>query len=470
MTAEFAVQREGAVDTRRPDIVLFVNGIPFVIIEVKTSATDTAQGISQSIRNQGPTEIPRLFSTAQLLIAANPFDPRYATTGTPAQFWSLWREQEIGEERMAAIVNTALDPATREALFIDFGQHRRRHESLMEVGVGRQTTALDRLLAALASPERMLDIARGYTLFDGGEKKVPRYQQYFGVRRALERLRLRDAAGRRQGGVIWHTQGSGKSLTMVMLVGEIARAVPTARIVLVTDRTDLDDQIRHSFVAAGKQAAQAASGPHLATLIRARTDIVTTTIHKFRSLVERGGFRDEDEDVFLLVDESHRSQTVKDDESLHRQMRSVFPRASYIGFTGTPLLKRERSTFNTFGGLIHAYKIDEAVRDKAVVPLLYEGRHVEMDVQQDALDRWFDRVTKDLSDEQKIDLKRRMGRANEVLGAQPWLREVAFDVSEDFDRNWKGTPFRAQLVARGKREAVLFKRLLDDFAKSRARS
>lgn len=463
MTAEFPVQREGAADTRRPDVVLFVNGIPLVVIEVKSSVVGTDQGISQQLRNQGQNEVPRLFASAQLLIAANASDPRYATTGTHAQFWALWREQEIDEARVHRAVNAGLALETSSAIFADFSPHRRRHERLMEEASGRQPTALDRLLVSLCTPARLLDITRHYTLFDAGEKKVPRYQQYFGVRRAIERLKTRDDAGRRRGGVIWHTQGSGKSLTMVMLAGEIIRAVPSARIVLVTDRTDLDIQIRDTFRDTGKVVAQAGSGADLAKLIRAKTDIVTTLIHKFRSLVERGGLRDDDPNVFLLVDESHRSQTVKDDDSLHRQMRTVFPAACYLGFTGTPLLTRERSSFTTFGGLIHSYKIDEAVRDKAVVPLLYEGRHVEMDVEQDGLDRWFERVTKSLTDEQKGDLKRRMGRANEVLGATPWLKEVAFDVSEDFARNWQGTPFRGQLVARGKREAVLLKQLIKDF-------
>lgn len=463
MTAEFAVQREGGETSRRPDIVLFVNGIPLVVIEVKTSTVGTGQGISQMVGNQNPDEIPRLFGTAQLLIAANPDDPRYGTVGTSAKFWSLWREQEIDDTEVRRLVNRPLDRADAQGIFADFSAHRRAHERLMEHEAGRLPTPLDRMLVALTGPARLLDIVRRYMLFDGGEKKAPRYQQYFGVRRALERLATRDEAGRRRGGVIWHTQGSGKSLTMVMLAGEILRAVPGARIVLVTDRVDLDEQITATFKAAGRTVQPAGSGAHLRELIESGADGISTTIHKFKSLMQRGGFRDDDSDVVLLVDESHRSQTVEDDDSLHRQMRSVFPMAAYIGFTGTPLLKRERSTFTTFGGLIHSYKIDEAVRDEAVVPLLYESRHVELDVDQDQLDRWFERVTKGLSDQQKADLKRRMARTNEVLGAAPWLREVAFDVSEHFARNWAGTPFRAQLVARGKREAVLFKQLIDSF-------
>lgn len=462
MTAEFSVEgpRGGH---RRPDIVLFVNGIPLVVIEVKTSAADAAQGVSQSIRNQGADEIPRLFATAQLLIAANPHDPRYATAGTPAQFWGGWREAEYGEATIARAVNTPLDPEAAERIFDDFQPHRRRHERLMEEA-GRMATPLDAMLVALCTPARLLELVRAYVLVDAGLKKIARYQQYFGVRRALERLEQRDDAGRRRGGVIWHTQGSGKSLTMVMLADAIVRVIPRARLVLVTDRVDLDAQLRDTFRAAGKTVEQARTGRHLIDLIRARTDIVTTIIDKFDSgLNADARFRDDDTDVFLLVDESHRSQGVKSDDSMHSRMRRVFPGGCYIGFTGTPLLKSERSTFDRFGGLIHSYKIDEAVADGAVVPLLYEGRHVDLKGDEGALDRWFEHAVKGLSPDQVADLKRRMARGREVRGAEPWLREVALDVSEDYARNWQHTPYKAQLVAPSKRAAVLLHRMLGEF-------
>ncbi len=472
MTAEYAVEctRGGTGRTgghRRPDIVLFVNGIPVVVIEVKTSAADAGQGVSQSIRNQGTDEIPRLFATAQILIAANPHDPRYATAGTPAQFWGGWREQDLGPTTIDRAVNAVLDPATTDAIFADFADHRRRHDRVME-DTGRFATALDEMLVALCNPARLLELIRSYVLVDDGLKKIARYQQYFGVRRALERLQQRDAsdtgADRRRGGVIWHTQGSGKSLTMVMLADAIVRTIPRARLVLVTDRVDLDIQLRDTFRAAGKTVEQARTGRHLLELIAARTDIVTTIIDKFDSgLNADARFHDDDADVFLLVDESHRGQTVKDDDSLHARMRRVFPRGCYIGFTGTPLLKAERSTFDRFGGLIHAYKIDEAVADKAVVPLLYEGRHVDMSVDGGTLDRWFERAVKGLSPGQVADLKRRMARGREVRGAEPWLREVALDVSEDYTRNWQHTPYKAQLVAPSKRAAVVLHRLLEEF-------
>ncbi len=463
MTAEFPVERSRSADTRRPDIVLFINGIPVAVIELKKSAEGTEQGISQSIRNQGADEIPRLFASAQLLLAANPSDPRYATPGTPKQFWSKWREKEISERRIAELVNTPLDPAEASAIFADFSPHRRRHEGLMDGADGRLPTPLDNTLVALFSKERVIDLIRSYTLFDSGIKKIARYQQYFGVKAALLRLSHYDDHERRKGGVIWHTQGSGKSLTMVMLAKEIANLVDNPRIVLVTDRRDLDRQIRDTFKATGLDVRQATTGRHLLDLVEEKAGIVTTLIHKFKSGLRARETIDQSRDVFLLVDESHRSQTIKDDESLHKQMRKVFPNACYIGFTGTPLLKKERSTFDRFGGLIHAYKIDEAVEDGAVVPLLYEGRLVETDVDERALDRWFERHTKGLSPDQIAELKRKFSRGREVLSAEPYLVEIAADVSEDFSRNWKATPYKGQLVAQSRRAAVILKKLLDTF-------
>ncbi|WBY17385.1 HsdR family type I site-specific deoxyribonuclease [Erythrobacteraceae bacterium WH01K] len=465
MTAEFPVRRERRDDTRRPDIVLFVNGIPLVVIEVKRSSIGVAEGISQTIRNQNPDgEIPRLFVPAQLLIAANDSEPRYATTGTSAPFWAHWREEEMTEGELHAAINRGLDPEETARIWTDFSHHRRAHEGLMDPGAGgRFPHELDRTLVGLCSPERLLPIIRGFTLFDNGIKKVARYQQFFGVRRTMERVQHLDHDGRRKGGVIWHTQGSGKSLTMVMLAGAIEREFPKARLVLVTDRTDLDDQLTKTFRHTGKEPEQAATGAELIRLLRDKRPVITTLIHKFRSgLTAAGNFSDPDADIFVLVDESHRSQTVTDIDSLHRQMRKILPGAAYVGFTGTPLLKKEKSTFDRFGGLIHDYKIDRAVKDKAVVRLLYEGRHVDMDVQESQLDKWFDRATKDLSTEQKADLKRKMARTNIVQGVQPWLREMAWDVSNDFQQNLAGTPYRAQLVAPWKREAVLLKRMLDE--------
>ena len=474
VTSEFVVDRMDGGGTRRPDIVLHVNGMPLAVIEVKRSTEATDQGISQSLRNQDQAQIPQLFATAQVLLAANPSDPRYATSGTPAEFWSVWREDPdaadaLSSSRIADAVNRPMDPRDEEAVFTDFSVHRRRHEGLMEAG-SRFATALDETLVSLFTPARLIELSRAFTLFDDGVKKVARYQQFFAVKETLRRIGERDGEKRR-GGVVWHTQGSGKSLTMVMLAQEIARAVVEPLIVLVTDRTDLDDQIRDTFKATlGEDAVtQANTGRELLKLAHEKSGhVVTTLVHKFKSGLaarEWKNFQNTSADVFLLVDESHRSQNVKDTDSLHARMRRVFPHAAYVGFTGTPLLRREKSTFDRFGALIHSYKIDEAVRDGAVVPLTYEGRHVDMEVDEKALDKWFERVTKALTEKQVADLKRRFSQGRAVRGAEPWLKEVAFDVSEDFDRNWKGSPYKAQLVAPDKRSAVVLKRLLDEFGK-----
>lgn len=459
--AEFAVERATAAGTRRPDIVLFVNGIPLAVIEVKESAQGVDQGISQQIRNQGRSEIPQLFSAAQVLVAANPADPRYGTAGTPREFWATWREREIPEAEMRHIVNAPLPRPAEATMRGAFAEHWRRYHRLMEApqagseAKGREPTALDRLLVSLLSPARLLEIARSYTLFDDGAKKIARYQQFFGIRRALERVQDVGEDGRRKGGVIWHTQGSGKSLTMVMLARELARIVPDPRIVLVTDRTDLDRQIRDTFKATlGADAVrQATTGRQLLDLVEERAGIITTVIDKFRAGLKARRVVDESRDVFLLIDESHRSQAIKDDESLRRQMLNVFPKGCYIGFTGTPLLKRERNTLTDFGGLIDAYRIEDAVKDGAVVPLLYEGRHVEADVAEQ-VDRWFEREVAKLPEQRAELLKQKMARMREVRVSKPWLREVAVDVADDFKANWRGTPFKAQLVAESKVAAI----------------
>lgn len=462
MTSEFPVDwPEGA--SIRPDIALFVNGIPFAVIEVKRSQEKVAQGISQHLRNQKPDiGAPNLFFTAQLLIAANSHEPRYATVGTPAKFWSTWREREDSPDYVAEVVNRAVDATEQDAIFQDFGLHRRKHEGLRETG-SRFVTPLDEMLVSLCRPERILDLARRFTLFDGGVKKVARHQQYFAVKDILKRAEIRDGAGRRAGGVVWHTQGSGKSLTMVMLAKALAMSVPTARIVLVTDRTDLDDQIDKTFKATGLQPERAKTGEHLIELIEAKTPVVTTLVHKFKAGLNKRRVVDQATDIFLLVDESHRSQ-YGDMESLHQKMRDVLPGACLIGFTGTPIAKKERNTFTKFGPLVQpVYSMKDAVADCAVVPLLYEGRHVEEDIDEDAVDAWFDRVTVGLTETQKADLKRKMSRPRTLMGVSARLRCIAFDVSRHFADNFQPDRLKGQLVAPSKRDAIALKKLLDEF-------
>ena len=329
------------------------------------------------------------------------------------------------------------------------------------MGDGREVTEQDRVLYALCRPDRLLDLARRFTLFDLGIKKVARYQQFFAVKNILSKVKQRDSEGRRQGGVIWHTQGSGKSLTMVMLARALALdgEIVNPRIVLVTDRIDLDEQLKGTFAACGAEPENATSGRHLLKLVsQDRASIIATVINKFDTALNVRDYRDLSSDVFLLIDESHRGQYGE----MHTRMKRMFPNACYLGFTGTPLMKKEKSTAAKFGGLIDIYAIDQAVKDGAVVPLLYEGRHVEQDVNRDGIDLWFERVSRDLTPDQRADLKRKFTRYSEIGQTEPTIYCIAYDVSEHYAKNWKGTGFKAQLATRSKRAALLYKRALDE--------
>ena len=299
------------------------------------------------------------------------------------------------------------------------------------MGDGREFTEQDRMLYALCRPGRLLDLAWRFTLFDLGIKKVARYQQFFAVRNILAKVKQRDSEGRRQGGVIWHTQGSGKSLTMVMLARALALdpEIINPRIVLVTDRTDLDEQLRATFAACGAEPENATSGRHLLKLVsQDRASIIATVINKFDTALNVRDYRDLSSDVFLLIDESHRGQYGE----MHTRMKRMFPNACYLGFTGTPLMKKEKSTAAKFGGLIDIYAIDQAVKDGAVVPLLYEGRHVEQDVNRNGIDVWFERVSRDLTPDQRADLKRKFTHYSEIGQTEPTIYCIAYDVSEHF--------------------------------------
>ena len=249
-------------------------------------------------------------------------------------------------------------------------------------------TEQDKLLYSFCVPKRLLDIMFNFTLFDEGIKKVARYQQYFAIKNTLQRIEKTDNKGNHIGGVIWHTQGSGKSLTMVMLAQLIAAnpIIKNPKIILVTDRIDLDDQITETFQKCQVPVENAQTGKHLVQLIKSPGDaVITTLIHKFEAAVnqEKEGFTSSE--IFVLIDEGHRSQY----GTFNVKMQKVFPNACFIAFTGTPLMKKEKSTANKFGGLIDVYSITDAVNDKAVVPLLYEGRHNLIEVNEKPLDNYF---------------------------------------------------------------------------------
>jgi len=460
VSAEFSVERTRSHDTARPDLVLFVNGIPFATIECKSPKEEVAQAISQTVRNQRDDYIPALFTYVQLVIGVNKNEGRYATVGAPAKFWAVWKE-DVADEVLQPLLDRPLPDAVKASLFsVAFADLGVRQDPAPYV-VGRQTTGQDRLLYALCRPERLLEMAFEYTVFDGGVRKIARYQQYFAVRKIIERVQQRDAEGRRQGGIIWHTQGSGKSLTMVMLARALALdlGIRSPRIVLVTDRVDLDKQLGNTFAACGLAPERAETGRHLLELISEdKSHIITTLVHKFDKALSGRRFKDESADIFVLVDESHRTQL----GLFAARMRQMFPRACYIGFTGTPLLAREKNDVGRFGGIIDTYAIDQAVRDGAVVPLLYEGRLVEMDQDQKAIDLWFERHTQGLSNAQKADLKKKYARASMLNETERVVYMRAFDISVHYRQNWQRTGFKAQLVAPSKAAALKYKAYLDE--------
>jgi type I restriction enzyme R subunit len=463
VTPEFRVERTRSTETARPDIVLFVNGIPLAVIECKSPKVEVDQAVSQNIRNQGDEYIPRLFATVQLVLGVNKNEARFATAGTQKKFWSIWQELEDKEDAVTEVVSRPLDNTVKDKLFSGEFALARKFFDAQESAGQRLITEQDRVLYSLCRPARLLELAFKFTIFEGGIKKIVRYQQYFVVKSTLVRVKQFDPDKRRQGGIIWHTQGSGKSLTMIWLARNLALDpdIINPRIVLVTDRIDLDKQLQNTFSACGLDPQRARTGKDLLELITEKeAGIITTLIHKFDKAMKVRKVRDESADIFMLVDESHRSTF----GAFWAKMRTMFPRACYLGFTGTPLMKKEKNNFKKFGHLIEPhYSISQAVKDKAVVPLLYEGRLVEMEQNKKAIDLWFERHTQGLTREQKADLKRKYARAEMLNKSDQVIYMRAFDISEHFRANWQDkTPFKAQLVAPSKLAAVRYQQYLDE--------
>ncbi|TRZ50874.1 MAG: type I restriction endonuclease subunit R [Dehalococcoidia bacterium] len=462
VTEEFEVEKRDGKTHRRPDIVLFVNGIPFAIIECKRPdiKDPVVEAISQNLRNQNEENIPDLFVYGQLLMAVSKNENKYATAGTAEKFWTVWKEPNLKEDVLEALINKPLADDKKDTLFASRFKYVRKYFDAIEKE-GRLVTEQDRILYSLCRPERLLELSYQYIVYDAGEKKIARYKQYFAVKSAIDRVKHVDNTGKRKGGVIWHTQGSGKSITMVMLAKALTldKDITNPRVVLVTDRIDLDDQIYDTFRFCSMEPVQAKTGEHLLFLLDTnKKSIITTVLDKFEAGLNKRDVKLSSENIFVLVDESHRSHY----GSSNAMMRKVLPHACYIGFTGTPLMKDEKSTVSKFGGFIDKYTIDEAVDDKAVVPLLYEGRHVPQDVNKDPIDKWFERICKPLTEKQRADLKRKFSNIEKLNSSDQKIYMIAYDVSTHFKNNWKGTPFKAQLATTKKTDALKFKKFLDE--------
>lgn len=472
-TEEFTVTRSGGVESRRPDIVCFVNGIPLVVIEAKRPDGNAKkgptidEGISQSLRNQRHDEIPLLFTYSQMLLSINGNEGRYGTCGTPAKFWAAWREEDISDAEMYAIKNKKLKNEQLASLF----SHRPTkdldwYQSLTAAGE-LAVTGQDQLLISLLSPARLLEMTRYFTLFDKKVGKIiARYQQVFGIKRLIERINTRNTTGGREGGVIWHTTGSGKSFTMVFLSKALIlhESLKQCRIVVVTDRVDLETQLSKTFASGGeltgkkdKEAAMATSGKRLAEQIGKGTErIIFSLIQKFNTATKMPECVNSSSDIIVLIDEGHRSQGGEN----HIRMKQALPNAAFVAFTGTPLLKDDKTT-NKFGPIVHAYTMQRAVEDQTVTPLLYEERIPDLDVNERAIDSWFERITEGLSDDQKADLKRKFAKKGQVYGADDRIRLIALDIANHFVKNID-EGLKGQLACDSKAAAIKYKKYLDE--------
>ncbi|ANX04295.1 type I restriction endonuclease subunit R [Immundisolibacter cernigliae] len=407
---DFAIAEEVTVsgeNTKRPDLVLYVNGIALGVLELKRSTVSVAEGIRQNLDSQKKTFIRPFYATVQLVMAGNDTEGlRYGVIETPEKYWLRWREHGAPSDIMAA--------AGENALLRELGQ--------------------------LCGKARLLEIVHDFIVFDAGIKKTCRHNQYFGVRAAQQ------AVARREGGIIWHTQGSGKSLTMVWLAKWIRENVANSRVLIITDRTELDQQIETVFKGVSEAIYRTKSGADLVQVLNASEEwLIGSLIHKFGAGDEIGdkdieafvaeikqslprGFHAKGE-VFVFVDECHRTQSGK----LHDAMKALLPGAMTIGFTGTPLLKSDkRRSIETFGPYIHTYKYDEAVRDGVVLDLRYEARDIDQNITSQAkIDQWFELKTQGLTDVAKAQLKQRWGTMQKVLSSRDRLEQIVADILMD---------------------------------------
>jgi type I restriction enzyme R subunit len=460
---EFAVAEEvpvTGVNDKRPDVVLYVNGIAVGVLELKRSTVAVEEGIRQNLDNQRSDFIAPFFSTMQLVMAGNDSQGlRYGTVGTPETHFTQWREQNPDHDPSDPTDNKYLSPT----------------------GCPESDRRLDCALARLLRPKRLLELIHDFVVFDGGTKKIARHNQYFGVKAAQENVDQKDD------GIIWHSQGSGKSLTMVWLAKWILSTSPHARVLIITDRVELDEQIEGVFQGVGEDIARIRNGKVrgrsygsggealIATLQRSDERLVASLVHKFgqgegetldeyvedvrdhlpRDFEPKGNF-------FVFVDEAHRTQSGK----LHEAMQTVLPDATFIGFTGTPLLKKDKKrTIEVFGPYIHTYKFDEAVDDGVVLDLLYEARDVDQEVRSpDKIDQWFEAKTEGLNDRAKRKLKKRWGTMKKLLSSKDRLRKIVGDIVMDMNRRdrLKSGKGNAMLVASSIYEAFQYYKLFQN--------
>lgn len=424
VTEEFSVQRPNG-QYARPDIVLMVNGIPLVVIECKKSSIDVKEGVLQNVRNMMPDYIPNLFKYSQLVLSVNPQKVVYGTTGTTPDYFVEWREDDIAWQK----------------------------EICEKCTPDGQILEQDRVAASLLDKNRLLSLINYFILYDNNIKKIARHQQFFAINRAMDRINRKDGADT-NGGVIWHTQGSGKSLTMVMLVRmiQIKKASENPRFVIITDRINLDKQIRDNFANSQMEPVRAATGKGLKTLLKDKSNIVITTlINKFETVCKNRYLEPDSDNFYILIDEAHRSQY----SSMYNYMKEVLPNATLIAFTGTPLIsKSKKNTYKRFGAPIHNYTMKWSIEDRITVPLVYEGRKVVLNTPSDTINSFFDSLTNDLLDEQKNELKEKFSKFKSLAEASSRVNLLAFDISDHFKNYCIPKGLKAMVVSPSRGAAV----------------
>ncbi len=450
VSSEFEISEE---QNRRPDIVLFVNGIPFAVIENKKASVLVDEAVKQMIRNQSGNQTPKFFIYPQILIATNINELKYGTMLTPREFYSVWKEKykaptfndDVFNSVNRVLPNEQIRQISADLLRNNYVQGKKENLTAQDYGI-----------YSLLEPKRLLDIVRNFIIYDNGIKKLPRYQQYFAIKKTLEQIEKQDNKGKRHGGVIWHTQGSGKSLTMVMLTKNLIEHIQNPRIIVVTDRTDLDIQIRDTFKACNIKVGvqQATSCKDLINKIKSKTtDVITTLVQKF----EPTKFKDTDNNIFILIDEAHRSQGGEDNSN----MNLVLPNACQIAFTGTPLMtKKKRTTETKFGGIIDSYTISEAEADGAILPLIYQGRFVDQEINP-IVNKFYDRISQPLSESARKDFEKKCISKAVLEETSQRIDMIATDVYDHYTKYFQGTGLKGQLVAPSKYAAVMFQNALE---------
>lgn len=472
-TEEFAVLRSNGFDQYIPDIVCFVNGIPLAIIEAKRPVNRSQkeptieEGISHHIRNQYLDGILQLYAYSQILLSINGIEGRYGTQGAKKEFWTVWEEEDIPETEFYRLKNQKISAIEKEIIFQKRPQVLSWYENLT-ADKALAVTGQDRILISLLSPQRLLEMIRYYIFFDKKYGKIiARYPQVFGIKRLIERLNTKHNNKNREGGVIWHTTGSGKSFTMVFLSKALLwhETLRQCRLVIITDRIDLEAQISKTFISTGelaakkdKENAMATSGRNLATRIgQGNERFIFSLIQKFNSAAKLPECYNDSSDIIVLVDEGHRSHGGEN----HARMRQMLPNAAFIAFTGTPLLKEDKTT-SKFGPILHAYTMQKATVDKTVAPLLYEERVPELEINERGIDNWFARITEDLTEAQKADLKRKYAKKGQIYQAEDRIRLIAWDIAQHFRKNIMSLGLKGQIACASKSAAILYKKFLDE--------